>query len=666
MQRIKNSPKRPALLVDQKPNWKCQHMAQIMKTNQHTFYLFALILLAGVFHLQAADSSNAPASFQESWGAISNHWGSVPIEKIKHAAETNEFTAQYYLGNVYRNGTGVTNDDVEAFKWMKLAAQQGMARAQRKLGEMLDNGTGVEKNVAEAFGWYQKAAQQADAWAQVDLGWDYQSGIGTDKNVGEAFGWYQKSADQGNAQAQMNLGWMYEHGVGVSQDYAEASKFYRLAAEQGHAIAQNNLGLLYFYFHEGVPQNSEEGIKWFQKAAEQGEPLAEENLARAYAMDEYTNLAAAETWMRKAVDLNSAEGQYKFADFLCSQFDQNKHQITTNFPAAAEWYRKAAEQGLAKAQYELADMYRTGELGEDQRSNCIPWFLKAAAQGNAKAQAVVGGLSTFYPNSELLKSVNNIEILRQSGEQGNLDAQFQLAQRYHTGNGVPKDAGEAFKWMQKASQHDQRSNSRVSDALYDLALMYEQGDGVTQDLSEAHNLFIQAADGHQEDATFRVGQMYEKGDGVPQDDHRAMEFYCNKFYNMNYPEKYPNGYVEYGPFGARDAEGFLRLWSQGRGFQNEKDKAEPGNYESAYFIGCAVNFALTSKAQFYLGEIYHQGKLVPQDLVEAAAWFQLSANLGSDEARKSLDELEPNLSLPQRGAVQSRYKVIKNRIEQAK
>jgi TPR repeat protein len=600
-----------------------------MKIKKHLLNLVARILWVYSLQLLAADSTNN-ATVQESWETISNRWGSVPLEKITQSAEHGEVTAQYYLGCAYKDGNGVEKDMVESFKWVNLAAQQGLARAQR------------------------------------NLGWDYENGFGVETNPSEAVIWYQKAAQQGDAQAQFNLGWMYENGVNVSQDYGKAAKFYRLAAEQGHSMAQNNLGWLYFHLHEGVPQNSDEGIKWFQKSAEQGETLGEENLARSYAMLGYTNFAAAEAWMRKAVDLNSAEGQYKFADFLCSQSDKDGHQVTTNFPVAAEWYRKAAEQGLAEAQYELADMYHSGELGDDQRSNCIPWFLKAAAQGNAEAQAAVGELSKYYPNSELLKSVNNIEILRRSGQQGNLDAQFQLARRYQAGDGVPQDSVEAFKWMQMAAQQDQTKSSRASDALYDLALMYEKGEGVTNDLSKAHDLFIQAAAGHQSDATFRVGQMYEKGDGVPQDDHRAMEFYCNKIYDMNYPDKYPNGYVEYGGPGDEAVESLLNLWSQGRGFPDVNDKAEPGYHEPLELIKGWEAGITSAKAELYLGEIYYQGKLVPQDFVEAAARFRVAANQNLEDARKMSAELEAKLSPEQMEATKSRFDALEKQFKQAK
>lgn len=486
-----------------------------MKTTRFEFVI-ASFLFVSAFHLPAADSTNTPAFLQESWQTISNRWGSVPLEQIRQAAETNEVTAQYYLAIEYSNGDGVSKDEVQAFKWMKPVAEKGMARAQRRLGLMFQYGLGVATNLEEAVAWYRKAAEQGDA------------------------------------PAQMNLGWLYENGVGVSPDYAEAAKYYRKAAEQGDAMAQNNLG--WFNFKGlGVPQDAAEALKWYQKSAEQGEPLGEKNLAWMYAQGAYgkgdvsgqgadwqirsggnaPDHELAEKWMRQAVDLNSAEGQYQFGNLLFNEVDKEGHQDTNSFPAAAKWFQKAAEQGYAEAQYQLAEMYHTGKLGDDQRPNCIRWYLKAAAQGHAAAKAVVGELPQYYPNNEQAKSVDNIEMLRESGDQGNLKAQYQLAKRYQAGIEVAKDPVEAFKWMQMAANNGTAS-SRIGDAIYCLAEMYEKGEGVTQDLSQARQLYLEAANTvfRHPQAAFRVGQMFEKGDGVPQNDHMAMKYYCGAFLNQ--------------------------------------------------------------------------------------------------------------------------------------
>ncbi len=196
--------------------------------------------------------------------------------------------------------------------------------------------------------------------------------------------------------------------------------------------------------------------------------------------------------------------------------------------------------------------------------------------------------------------------------------------------------------------------------------MYEKGEGVTNNLSKAHDLFLQAAAGHQSDATFRVGQMYEKGDGVPQDDRKAAEFYANKIHNYNYPDKYPNGFVEYSGSGPEAIESLFNLWSQGRGFPDDKDKAEPGYHEPSNLIRGWEARITSAKTELYLGEIYYQGKLIPQDLVEADARFHIAANQNLEEARKTVDELEPKLSPAQMEEAKSRFEALKKQFEQAK
>ena len=64
-------------------------------------------------------------------------------------------------------------------------------------------------------------------------------------------------------------------------------------------------------------------------------------------------------------------------------------------------------------------------------------------------------------------------------------------------------------------------------------------------------------------------------------------------------------------------------------------------------MGTAFRRITTAQAEFCVGQIYYQGKLVPQDLVEAAARFQIAADEGVDDARKMLVELEPKMSADQ-------------------
>jgi TPR repeat protein len=86
--------------------------------------------------------------------------------------------AQFQEGWRHDNGEGVPQDDREAVKWYRLAAEQGLARAQLKLGSMYQKGEGAPKDHKEATLWYRLAAEQGLALLQPYLGWAHANGEG--------------------------------------------------------------------------------------------------------------------------------------------------------------------------------------------------------------------------------------------------------------------------------------------------------------------------------------------------------------------------------------------------------------------------------------------------------------------------------------------------------
>lgn len=147
------------------------------------------------------------------------------------------------LGNMFRIGWGVEQNDGEAVYWYHKAAEQGDSGGQFNLGVMYEDGCGVEQNPELAVYWYRKAAEQGDADAQSNLGAMYCNGEGVPQDYDEALKWFREAADQGDAYGQFNLGAMYDNGTGVPRKKAQAITWYQLAAAQGHAEAQNLLKL---------------------------------------------------------------------------------------------------------------------------------------------------------------------------------------------------------------------------------------------------------------------------------------------------------------------------------------------------------------------------------------------------------------------------------------
>jgi TPR repeat protein len=187
--------------------------------------------------------------------------------------------AQFNLGACYRGGTGVAQDDAEAARWYRLAADGGLEEAQFNPGTFYEDGRVVAQDTTEALRWYRLAADQGSAVGQNSLGLFYAGGIGVAQNDAEAVRWYRLAADQGYATAQCNLGLCYRRGAGVSHDAAESVRWLRLAADQGYADAQFSLASCYG-LGTGVAQDIAEAVRWYRLAADQGHAGALTTVAR--------------------------------------------------------------------------------------------------------------------------------------------------------------------------------------------------------------------------------------------------------------------------------------------------------------------------------------------------------------------------------------------------
>ena len=159
------------------------------------------------------------------------------------AAPDGDPQSHFEMGVKYRFGKGVPQDDAEAAKWFRMAAELGHADAQHSLAcHHYLAGTGVRDD-AFAAKWYRKAAEQGHAKAQCCLGDVYRGrgrpaprGKGVAKDYAEAVKWYRKAAEQGDAQGQSSLGLMYRDGEGVPHDYVEAYAWLSVGGQEKWAL----------------------------------------------------------------------------------------------------------------------------------------------------------------------------------------------------------------------------------------------------------------------------------------------------------------------------------------------------------------------------------------------------------------------------------------------
>lgn len=133
--------------------------------------------------------------------------------------------------------------------------------------------------------------------------------------------------------------------------------------------------------------------------------------------------------------------------------------------------------------------------------------------------------------------------IRPLADEGDSNAQFQLAMLYYRGRGVAQDYAKSRLWWEKAAVQGHRV------AQYNLGILYHEGRGVPQDYDQARQWCEKAAAHGYADAQFQLALWYAKGEGVPQDDGTARQWW-----------------VKAAAQGHAKAQGFLgSLYSDGKG-----------------------------------------------------------------------------------------------------
>jgi TPR repeat protein len=208
------------------------------------------------------------------------------IADLKEIAYAGDVASQVQLGVIYLTGDGIAKDDVEAMKWLRMAANQDNPLAERYLAEMYFKGRGVPADIDEAAKWLRLAAEQGDAESEHNLAVLYTQGLGVPRNVKEAANWMHKAALQNLAAGQQGMGAFYENGEGVPEDQAEAAMWYRKAVEQNYVPAMNSLALLLATSTDRHVKNPQEAIALATKAvAASNKPDYLDTLAAAYFAD---------------------------------------------------------------------------------------------------------------------------------------------------------------------------------------------------------------------------------------------------------------------------------------------------------------------------------------------------------------------------------------------
>ena len=122
-----------------------------MKNLTRILCLTLTLLIGSIGNSESAD-------FQKGLTADQSGDFETALREWKPLAEQGNADAQFNLGVMYDNGTGVLQNYKTAAKWYELSAKQGDISAQSNLGVMYEKGQGVLQDYVRAHMWFNIAS----------------------------------------------------------------------------------------------------------------------------------------------------------------------------------------------------------------------------------------------------------------------------------------------------------------------------------------------------------------------------------------------------------------------------------------------------------------------------------------------------------------------------
>jgi len=398
----------------------------------------------------------------------------------------------------------------------------------------------------------------------------------------------RQAAESGDLTAQHYLGYNYASGERLAKDATQAVTWYERALQSGYLPSANNLGLLYAK-GEPVPQDWVKAFHYTRIAAEGGMAQGQMNLGVFY--------------------LNGTGAQQDYAE-------------------ARRWFERAAEQGHASAMHELYLIYRNGKGVPQNDSEAGKWLAKSAEAGNALAQCELGYNFEYmdWNRYHEISNSNNmpaaIQWYQRSAEQNWSHGQYRLGLCYLVGKGVDWDEERGLELIRKAADQDNPY------AISKLAELY--GSGIGEPRSESDrpvNLLLRAAKMDFDEAYhayLKLSERYQTGLGVERDMIKAAQWYCRT--------------VSAGAYGYKITDKMV-------------DAADRNPNGDPYSVALSLYLKATKlgnvEAMMRIGGMYFAGRDVPQNLIEAYAWFDLALNQGYSEAQTKLSQIETKMTSQQ-------------------
>ncbi len=380
-----------------------------------------------------------------------------------------------------------TADYANAYAEFTALAQEGSATAAYYLGRMYQEGLGVSQDTAQAIHYFEQADRGYNTDASVRLAQMAIKGEGLAQNTPLGIEYLKKAAYAGSANALYELGQLYEQGTGVDKDYRYAYGFYYMDALKGDKRGQLKVAQ-YSLAGRGTPQDFDAAIKWYTRSANQGYIPAQQEWANLRASNQ--RLLApldAYSWYSILAAYDSGDVGKEAAgrrDALGSRFQSDI--ITAQQRKIMNWRPTSPENSVPLAERQKAVMPTIPgfndektissrlEVGNSLHSdasfygldqglveNTVQTNNRTALEDQVSQIASAGQIGVYGYYGDVLRNRLNDSAAandwyRRGAEAGDVYAQYQLGKSYCEGRGIDPDIGTCYGWLLTAADNPRK------------------------------------------------------------------------------------------------------------------------------------------------------------------------------------------------------------------
>lgn len=302
-------------------------------------------------------------------------------------------------------------------------------------------------------------AESGDVKAQCSLGVWYHFGIFVETDFEKAVKWYRRASDQGSGNAQFGLGVLYARGNGVEKDETEACKWFILSAIQGNKDAVPERERLANKLPPGQYKEAKKRAVAFIVHKEDNQRTETEVAAvRAPRRDPDEDEDVPPPPPRKTAPVARKSPKDEDAEPPPPRRSPPPETpVETARDESSPKYQKSLPEEASPRDTARDDSLRPPPRGAGPIvMPALPAELgpvvARAEQGDVEAQKSLG--QRFETGSGTAQNYAlAARWYRRAADQGDVWAQISLGSLYVEGHGVPRDYVEAFKWIAIAVDH---------------------------------------------------------------------------------------------------------------------------------------------------------------------------------------------------------------------